>query len=254
MGLLGRVLDKLDGRGAGLQGVDVPIDPAYRRGAATLADGERLTGRIVGIERKLDGGQDTEVFAIEVRQGTTTTVAGVRVRAGRMQRLRLGLPVIVRAGKRGRVVIDWQAMCDAWGVSADTPGQKSLRRPPESGVRDTALDARVQRRLKADERARATIVALERRMAFGMPTENWDVTLRLADGRDVHADGDAIPFYAAWLAAPGVEVPVAIDASRPDRVTVDWPAAANEAVDRAGALADPPPPGSVAERVERGRG
>jgi len=253
MGLLGRMLDKLDGRGSRLQSVTVPVDRGYRQGDAVLAEGDRLTGRIVGIERKLDGGQDTELFAVEVRDGTTTAVAGIRMRTDRMERLRLGLSVPVREGRRGRVVLDWPAMCGAWGRSASEPAQKPLRRPPAPGVVDTALDARVLRRLKRGERGRATIAALERRTAFGMPTANWNVALRLPDGREVHADGDAIPFYASWLAAPGVEVPVALDPSTPDRVTVDWPAAANEAGDVAASLTSRPPPGSVAALVDDGR-
>lgn len=253
MGMLGRLLDKLSGRGSSLQGVDVPIAGGYWRGASTLAEGERLSGRIVGIRRKLEDGTDSELLALEVRSGTATAVSGVRIRADRMERLRLGLAVPVRAGASGRVVVDWPAMCVAWGLSASEPAQKPLRRAPDHGVTDTALDARVQRRLKRGEPGRATIASLERRTAFGMPTENWNVGLRLADGRAVRADGDVIPFYAAWLAAPGAEVPVALDASNPDRVTVDWPAAANEALDRAGALADRPPSGSVAGLIEHAR-
>ncbi len=91
MGMLGRLLDKLNGRGSSLQSVDLPVAGGYRRGASTLAEGERLSGRIVGIRRKLEDGTDSELLALEVRSGTATTVSGVRIRADRMERLRLGL-------------------------------------------------------------------------------------------------------------------------------------------------------------------
>ena len=56
-----------------------------------------------------------------------------------------------------------------------------------------------------------------------------------------------MPFYAGWLAAPGAEVPVALDAKDPAKASVDWAAAAVEAAVRAGGVDDPPPSSSIAE-------
>jgi hypothetical protein len=52
-----------------------------------------------------------------------------------------------------------------------------------------------------------------------------------------------LPFYAAWLAAPGADVPVALDR---DRVFVDWAGAAAEPSRTPARPSDPPPPGSAA--------
>ena len=66
--------------------------------------------------------------------------------------------------------------------------------------------------------------------------------------------GELVPFYASWLAAPGVDVPIVFDPKNPGKASVNWPAAANEAADRAGALDDPPPAGSIAAAIEQERG
>lgn len=59
------------------------------------------------------------------------------------------------------------------------------------------------------------------------------------------ADLRGIPLYAAWLAAPGAEVPVGVDPKDPAKAVVDWAAAANEPRSP-GQLDDPPPDGSAA--------
>ena len=60
---------------------------------------------------------------------------------------RLGMSVVVRLdGDRG--VLDRPAMAAAWGLGDGQLSQDSLRRPPDDGVVDTALDARVQRHLR----------------------------------------------------------------------------------------------------------
>ena len=86
---------------------------------------------------------------------------------------------------------------------------------------------------------------------FGLPTPTWKLTLAVAGGGAAQC-ADEVPFYARWLAAPGVELPVAFKPEDATKVVVDWARAAVEAAPRAGGVADAPPPGSVAERDERG--
>ena len=78
------------------------------------------------------------------------------------------------------------------------------------------------------------------------PTLNFDVALQLDDGAGAVAGNTEIPFYAAWLAAPGAGVPVAVDPSDRAKAVVDWAAAANEPGRSPGRLDDPPPDGSAA--------
>ncbi|HRW39792.1 MAG TPA: hypothetical protein P5254_18980, partial [Aquihabitans sp.] len=89
---------------------------------------------------------------------------------------------------------------------------------------------------------------------LGVGTENWDVELRLDDGTTSTSAGDAVPAYAHHLAAPGAEVPVAVDPADRSKAAVDWPAAAVEEADRgAVSLADEPAPGSIAALLDAHR-
>ena len=101
--------------------------------------------------------------------------------------------------------------------------------------------------------ARAEILGFRRKVVLGMETDNWDVTLARRRRRRGGAAGDHVPFYARWIAAPGVSVPVAVDPQDASRAVVDWPAAAVEWQARAGGLDDAPPPGSIAELDEQRR-
>lgn len=246
-------LDRLNRVAGEVVNPTVITDRAFQRGDRLMARGEQITGRLVGIERKLDGGNDLELFAFDATTTRGPLRAGARVRVDRMERLRLGMAVLLRGDDDGNVVLDWSAMSSGWGLGHGDASQKTLRSAPDDGVKDRALDMRVQRRLTKGTRAAATIRRLERKTVLGLATQNWDVGLELADGRQVAALGDEVPFYASWLAVPGAEVPVALDAKNPDRATVDWPAAANAAAGIAGGMNDAPPPGSVADVLQRDR-
>jgi hypothetical protein len=167
-----------------------------------------------------------------------------------LARLRLGVEVLVRHSDGDEVVLDWPAMCALWGVAGE-PAQKRRRKPPGNGVADKAVDWADQRRLKKWTPRRATITALSRRDSALGPTLNFDVALRLDDGTQAVAGNTEIPFYAAWLAAPGAELPVAVDPKDAATAVVDWAAAANEPSRSPGWLDDPPPHGSAAALLAR---
>jgi len=247
MGLVGRTLDFLNH-------VDL-IDPIFRDrrtngGDRVLERGEQRSGRLVGIERKLDGGTDEQLMAFEATG--LGEPAGTRLTGPHLHRLRLGMPLLLRVDDSGRAVLDWPGLCAAWGLEPGLSGQRLLKRPPGPGLVDKALDSRVQSRLRKWTRTRATIASLERRTVMGMLTDDYDLVLELSDGGQTAAS-QHVPFYACWLAAAGATVPVAVDPGRPDRACIDWPAAALEAADRAGMLQDTPPEGSVAATIEADR-
>jgi hypothetical protein len=87
---------------------------------------------------------------------------------------------------------------------------------------------------------------------FGVPTQNWDITLRSADGSIAVSKADEVPSYARWAAAPGVSVPAVVDPSDPSRAAIDWPAFAIAGFDTA-AFDDDPPEGSIAAEIEAAR-
>jgi hypothetical protein len=57
-----------------------------------------------------------------------------------------------------------------------------------------------------------------------MPRLNWDVELRLPDGRSAMSTRDEVPSYAQWDAAPAAVVPEVLDPKDSGRASIDWPA------------------------------
>jgi hypothetical protein len=243
MGFLDRLIGGANRAAEPLQSAPVFVDHQARAGDRLAEGGTPTNGRIVGIRRDLDDGTDRQTFAVEVegrRHGIQATVSP-------LGRLRLGLPVMVRVDGGKDAVFDWAAMAAAWGLDPGSPNQKSRRKAPADGIEDSALDSRVQRRLKKWHADTATVVSVERCTAFGMATENWDVHLRLADGRTAMSAKDHVPFYAHWYAVPGASVPVAVDPGGPGQAVVDWVAVALAGTGQGPvAFDDPPPPGSIA--------
>ncbi len=204
-------------------GIDI-TDPGYRRAERATKRGDDAVATVVGIEYKLDEGTTKRYIAVSDGERVSGIETGHGPAAAHA-RLHLGAAVRTRV--------------DGDKVVLDVPEipQKFRRKPPAAGVVDKG------QRLKKWTPRRATIVSLSRRdSAFG-PTLNFDVTLRLDDGAEALAAKTEIPFYAAWFAAPGAEVPIVVDG---DRAGIDWAAAANEPNRPAGGPGDPPPPGSAA--------
>jgi hypothetical protein len=241
------LLSWLNRRGNEILGPTI-VDPGFKRADSALATGAVAGGTIVGIERKLDDGTATRLVAVAVPTASGTRTEGIQVTHGPahvLARLRLGVEVLVRHSDGDAVVLDWPAMCALWRVAGE-PGQKRRRKPPGNGVTDKAVDWAEQRRLTKWVPRRATITALSRRDGVMGPTLNFDVALQLDDGAQAVAGNTEVPFYAAWLAAPGAGVPVAVDPKDPAKAVIDWAAAANEAGRSPGRLDDPPPDGSAA--------
>ena len=196
-------------------------DPGFRRADRVQERGDAATGTIVGVEQRLD--ESTTVRTIAVRTGAT--IAGIRV-SGEMAalaRLHLGAEVELRQDGDEAVLAGPEFV------------QKLRRKPPAEGVTDKTAKRR-------DPTARATIQSVTRRTGSFGPTNDFDVALRLQDGTTATMKSE-VPFYAAWLAAPGAEVPVALDRGR---VFVDWAGAAAEPGRTPGRPSDPPPSGSAA--------
>jgi hypothetical protein len=229
------------------------VDPDFKRAESALEGGAATGVTVAGIEQKLDDGTTTRFVAVAVPTASGTRSAGVQVMHGPahvLARLRLGVEVLVRHSDGDAVVLDWPAMCALWDVT-DEPAQKRRRKPPGNGVTDNAVDWADQRRLKKWTPRRGVITDLSRRDSALGPTLNFDVALRLEDGTQAVAGNIEIPFYAAWLAAPGADVPVAVDPKDPAKAVVDWAAAANEPSRSPGRLDDPPPDGSAAALLAR---
>jgi hypothetical protein len=230
----------------------VALSPSIRRVRRLEEQGTPANGVITGIHFSVNSETTRKEFAVSVLDGSGPKRFGVRTQPTEAHRLRLGVPVVARLdGDRG--ILDWDAMARAWGLEGQFLSQESMRKPPADGLVDTALDARVQRRLKKWLPTQATIVSLRRCTMLGMPTLNWDVELRLPDGRTAVSTRDEVPSYAQWDAAPGAVVPAVTDPKDPGRASIDWPAFALARFDTVG-FDDEPPPDSIAAEVEGARG
>lgn len=254
MGLLDRAIDAVNRASVQADRVLIPDDRRLRAADALIEQGERATARIVGIDRFLEADATAQELALEVATVGGTLRVGVRDTTIRgRERLRLGLHVPVRHDDE-RAALDWPLLWDTWGLEPGVTAVRLLRKAPDDGVRDRALDARALKLLKRGDAARAVIVAVEHVHMLGMPTENFDVRLRRDGGGSGPAEllikRDEIPFYARWLAAPGTEVPIAVASDDPARAAVDWAQAAVDHADRCGALQDPPPDGSAAAAID----
>lgn len=229
----------------------IALSPSIRHVERLLARGTPANGVITGIRFSLNNETVRQEYAISTQTASGWQRIGVRTQPVESHRLRLGMSVVVRFdGDRG--VLDWPAMAAAWGLGDGQLSQDSLRRPPDDGVVDTALDARVQRHLRKWTPTASRIESLSRRSMFGVPTQNWDITLRCADGSIAVSKADEVPSYARWAAAPGVSVPAVVDPSDLSRASIDWPAFAIAGFDTA-AFDDDPPEGSIAAEIESAR-
>ena len=143
----------------------------------------------------------------------------------------LGARVLARH-LAGAVAIDWPATLDEAGVAhaASFIAIKTLKTPLQAGIDDGRID---QRRLRDGLCTEAEILSSEPVEVMGMPTENRRLQVRVDDDagpRTVLLKREFVPPYAKALAVAGARVPVAIDPKRPDRVTIDWPGAAEAAI------------------------
>jgi hypothetical protein len=230
----------------------VALDPANRRVRKLEAQGTPANGVITGIRFSVNDTTTRKDFAVSVPREGGVLRFGIRTQPMEAHRLRLGVPVVAKVdGDRG--VLDWEAMRAAWDLGDQFLSQESIRRPPDDGIVDTALDARVQRHLKKWTPVEATITSLERCSVMGMPTLNWNIELRLADGGTAVSKSDEVPSYAQWYAVPGAVVAAVVDSKDTSRASIDWPAVALGQVADVG-FDDDPPPGSVAAELERSRG
>ena len=136
----------------------------------------------------------------------------------------------------GRVAIDWPATLTEAGVEPPTGllAGKTLSTTLEPGIDDDRID---RKRLASGRRVTADVVASDPVVILGMPTQNRRLQLLLRDPvspRTVVLARELVPQYAASLAVTGARLPVAIDPKRPDRITIDWPRAAEAAAAREG--------------------
>jgi hypothetical protein len=211
-----------------------------RLGSRLWRNGTQADARIVGIKvSRLGSSEDSGSslrweFALEVEAG-----GGGSFRAGCRQqllphtdRIRLDEAVKARYDDQRRVIIDWPATLEGWGLKGDgtepTGDYKSLDEPPADGVEDFRFKDE-RKALAAGERATARVLNAEQSQSALGPLASVDVELSVqltsGESRDVTLSKLEVPEHARGLLEPGSVLPVAVDSQRADRVTIDWAAA-----------------------------
>ena len=223
----------------------VPL--SVRRASKLEARGTPANGVITGMKFSLNDDTTREDYVVTAL-GTGARYA-VRATTAVAHRLRLGLPVVMK-DEGGRAVFDWEAMTAAWELPDRYLGQDSLRKVPDDGIEDGALDARVQRHLRKWSPVTATVMSLTRTKMFGLQTVNFDIELELADGSRARSKRDGVPSYGRWWAAPGAVVPAVVDPEDTSTANVDWRAVALSMVEDVG-FDDDPIEGSIAAVLEQ---
>ncbi len=198
------------------------------------SEGELVPATIYAIRVVTNSETDEWTYGIDLVTSSGPLRASVRQQLLPDQwRAPLGARVLARH-LDGKVAIDWPATLTEMGVEHDTTllAGKTLKTPLQPGVEDERIN---RKRLRDGVRVEAEIIARDDVVVMGMPTQNRRLELRLDDGsgpRTVVLARELVAPYAGTLATVGARVPVAVDPNKPDRVTIDWPSAAEQAVAR----------------------
>lgn len=197
-----------------LDGLFHPFGGGGRRQRRLAEKGERLSGVIDGIAVK-GGGDEKHFLSVRVQGPAGEFRKTVRQQVherGEFSRLGAQVPVLHR---KGQILVDFPGGAVAAG--------RTRRKPLEPGIRDDRLD---NKRLRTGTRVTAQLLDLEDVEIMGMATQNKHLLLALPGGSTVRVKRAFVPVYASHLAVPGAHLPVALDAKKPEKVSVDWPAAA----------------------------
>jgi hypothetical protein len=251
MGLLDRLISAINrtDRAVSDVGYKLVLDRRYGQAARLAEEGRRDEGILTGIKQRYEDSVTNTIVRVSWL-GPDERAVGILLGTGRRHGLRLGATVAIRV-EDGRAVLDWARMCEVWGPQPE-PGQRRTRFVPDDGVDDQAQDMRVLKRVKTWTPQRGVVETFERRMALGMLTDNYDISVHTAAGAPALVSKNEIPFYAAWFVQPGADVPLVIDPKEPGRAQIDWPALAHEHAVVGGRWQDRPPAGSVADAALSG--
>ena len=153
-----------------------------------------------------------------------------------MERLRVGMPVLLRIDEQGSRRARLAGHVRALGHrGAGRPPSACCARRPRPASRTPHSTCACSAISRSGARLGRRSSRMKRRTALGMATENWDVDLRVGGRLCDHClqRGDPVLRSMAGRARGRGSGSESIRRSRPS-ASVDWPAAANEAAEPAG--------------------
>ena len=197
-----------------------------------MTKGDRALGRIVAIRITTEGDEPVrrvDTYAVQLGPDRGGVRVSFRQYLSPDAFVRLGMEVPVRV-KDDHAVIDWAEAMAPLGVHGQTlvDTWKAVKDPGFTGIHDSMLG--IEREQRKGVPARVTIrSAAMRSAAFGLTTQlAFDSVVEVA-GQPAYAvelKKVSAPFYAAHLLVEGLTLPGFVRQGRPDKVTIDWAAAA----------------------------
>jgi hypothetical protein len=201
-------------------------------GDTVLAKGSRHHGRITAIRVTQTRDEhpirlDTYVVAVEPAGGGA--VHAIRQRLLPDDYVRLGMIVVV-AVHRGAAIIDWAATMAASGIAAEnnTIKWKMAKDDGAGGIIDENLGLAKWQRKGLPATVEITGFGVKQVLGGLATKPQLTVIVRRAGDAayETTMSFDEAPHYARHLPVVGASLPGYVDAKRPDKVTIDWPAAA----------------------------
>lgn len=244
MGFFNRLLgaaNKVDGARSDVEDA-IFRDRRYDRAEDLAKQGGTIEATVTGIHFKF-ANDSTEGFYRVEWADPAPRAAGVRFPGVAPAAVRYGASVPIRVDG-DKAVVDGATLAALTGGYSETG--LSLRKVPEPGLSDTALNADVLRHLKKWPRERASVTSTEAVTFLGLGSQNWHITLTLVDGGQALVKRAYVPPYARWHVFPGAAVPVAVDPSDRTRAVIDWVELGTE--NAGGSWRDDPHEGSLVEQ------
>jgi hypothetical protein len=201
-------------------------------GNSVLAKGSRHRGRISAIRVSQTHDDppirlDTYVVQVEAAGGGGTFA--IRQRLTPDEHVRLGMPVVV-ALHRDAAVIDWTATMAAVGIHAETSTfkWKMVKDDGAGGILDETIGLAKWQRKGVPVTLEITGIGLVKILG-GLASKNQLTLVVRRDGAAPYETTlrlDQEPHYARHLPVVGAVLPGFADADKPEKVAIDWPAAA----------------------------
>lgn len=194
-----------------------------------LERGAAAAGRLVAVRVSSSSSGESTIRVDEYVVEAGGRRYGVRQVLSPDGRVRLGMPVHVKI-RGDDLFIDWSSTMASLGSSGEneTHGWKSIKDWGGEGITDTFV--RYDKAAKKGSSAVARLDAVEHVSQLGgmMRTITFLMTVTI-DGDEpysVELKRQAVPHYATHLATVGATLPAFVDDKRLDKVTIDWPTAA----------------------------
>ena len=201
-------------------------------GNSVLARGSRHSGRIAAIrvtQTRDENPIRLDDYVVQVEAAGGGGMFAIRQRLQPEGYVRLGMPVVV-AVLGDDAMIDWAATLGAAGIPAEnnTAKWKMVKDDGAGGIVDETIGLAKWQRKGVPATLEITGIGLVKVLG-GLAKKTQLTIIVRQDGASPYESTlklDQAPHYARHLPVVEAVLPGFVDARRPDKVAIDWPAAA----------------------------